>query len=96
MNELKKNNFKITLRIFGLLTTLIGVAILTWIGYNIFIQWQPQAKGNPVLASLVSVLLINVGIIWFRGKTMQEEKIVIPRVIIIVWLILSLVYQFFR
>ncbi len=96
MNKLRTNDFKITLRILGLLATLTGVAILIWIGYNVFIQWQPQAKGNPVFSSLVSVLLINVGIIWLRGKTMQEEKIIIPRVIIIAWLILGLVYQFFR
>ena len=90
------NNTKILLKISGLFAILSGIAILTWIGYNVFIEWQPQAKGNPFLSSLVSVLLINVGTIWLRGKTMQEERIIIPRLVIIVWLVLGLVYQFFR
>ena len=87
---------QILLRTFGLLTALTGLAIFTWIVYNVFIEWQPQAKGNPVFSSLVSVLLINVGIIWLRGKTMQEEKIIIPQPVIIIWLVLGLVYQFFK
>ena len=90
------NDLKIILRIFGLLATLTGLAILTWIGYNVFIEWQPQAQGNPVFSSLVSILLINVGVIWLKGKTMQEGKIIIPRIVIMIWLVLGLVCQFFR
>lgn len=90
------NDTKMSLRLFGLLAALIGLATLIWVGYNIFVEWQPQAKGNPLFSSLASVLLINVGIIWLKGKTMQEERIIIPRLVIIVWLILGLIYQFFR
>ena len=90
------NNLRITLRILGLLATLTGVAILTWIGYNVFIEWQPQAQGNPVFSSLVSILLINVGVIWLKGKTMQEGRIILLRIVIAVWLVLGLVYQFLR
>ena len=89
------NDLKISLRIFGLLATLIGIGVLIWIGYNVFIEWQPEAKGNPILSSLVSALLINIGLIWLRGKTMQEGKIIFPRIVIAVWFVLGLAYQFF-
>ena len=87
-------NNRILLRILGLLTVIVGAAILTWIGYNIFVEWQPQARGNPFFSSLVSVLLINVGIIWVKGKTVQEEILSIPRPVIVIWTILALFYQF--
>jgi hypothetical protein len=44
---------KILLRMSGFVVFLCGAAILLWIGYNVFIEWQPEAKGNPVLSFLL-------------------------------------------
>lgn len=90
------NDLKIILRLLGLLATVTGLAIFAWIGYNIFIEWQPQAQGNPVFSSLVSLLLVNVGIIWLKGKTMQDGKIIIPKIVIIIWFVLGVAYQILR
>jgi hypothetical protein len=56
-------------RVFGVVALLMGSAILLWIGYNLFIETQPEARGrNPILPIGVSVAMITVGIMWIRGK----------------------------
>ena len=87
---------KIILRLIGLLAIIFGVAILFWIGYNIFIAWQPEAKGNPIISSTVAILLINVGVIWLQGKTLEVNRIAIPRIMIVVLLVLSCLYEVVR
>ena len=55
--------------IFGVIALLFGSAILLWVGYNIFIEMQPEARGrNPVPAIGVGSAMIYVGINWIRGK----------------------------
>ena len=56
-------------RIFGVLILLIGSAILLWVGYNFFIEMQPEAQGrNPLPPIGLSGAMIYVGIMWIRGK----------------------------
>jgi hypothetical protein len=56
-------------RVFGVIALLMGSAILLWVGYNLFVEMQPEAKGkDPLLAVGFSVVLITVGIMWVRGK----------------------------
>jgi len=56
-------------RILGTLAFLLGAAILGWVGYNYFIEMQPQAKGrNPIPALVFSTLAILLGLSWMRTK----------------------------
>lgn len=64
--EQELNNVK---KLLGGLTLLMGVVLLLWIGYNLFIGMQPEAQGrNPIPAVFVSAGLIFVGAKWVRGK----------------------------
>ena len=84
---------KIFLRIIGFLAFLLGVTIVLWIGYNVFIEWQPEAKGNPILSFAVSILMMNVGILWMQGKTLQEAGLTIPRKFMGALLITAILYE---
>jgi len=56
-------------KVFGFLSFLLGVLLLLWIGYNLFIQMQPEAEGrNPIIALLVSGGLIYTGVKWIKEK----------------------------
>lgn len=56
-------------RIFGVIALLMGSAILLWVGYNLFIEMQPEARGHSPLPAIgISVAMIIVGIMWIRGK----------------------------
>jgi hypothetical protein len=56
-------------RILGVIALLMGSAILLWVGYNLLIETQPEARGrNPVLPIGVSVAMISVGVMLIRGK----------------------------
>ena len=55
-------------RLLGGIVLLLGIVLVLWIGYNLFVSMQPQARGrNPIPAMLVSAGLISVGIKWVRG-----------------------------
>ena len=59
------------LRLLGLSAILIGGAMILWIGYNFFIERQPETEGkNPILGILVALGLIRVGMVWIRGRTL--------------------------
>jgi hypothetical protein len=56
-------------RILGVPALVIGVALLAWVLYNLFVEMQPQARGkNPVFAIGIAMTLIIVGSHWIRGK----------------------------
>jgi hypothetical protein len=56
-------------RLLGVIALLMGSAILLWVGYNLFIERQPESKDmNPLPAIGFSVVLIVVGVLWVRGK----------------------------
>jgi hypothetical protein len=40
-------------RIIGALLLLFSATLFSWVGYNRFIQMQPEAAGKPMLPALV-------------------------------------------
>jgi hypothetical protein len=53
----------------GIIALIMGAAILLWVGYNLFIERQPQAEGmNPLPGVIVSLAFLFVGIAWVRGR----------------------------
>ncbi len=56
-------------KIFGVITVIIGISILAWIGYNYFIEMQPEAEGrNPIVPLIFSCTAIFVGSKQVLGK----------------------------
>jgi hypothetical protein len=56
-------------RICGGFLLLIGLALLGWIAYNLFVERLPQAKGrSPLLALVLSAGAIYVGGSWLFAK----------------------------
>lgn len=49
--------------IFGSVALLLGITLLAWISYNLFVEMQPEAKGrNPLMPAVFAVTLVVVGI----------------------------------
>ncbi|GEM_PF-2471903 len=59
-------------RIAGVFVLLLAAVLLGWIGYNLFVESMPEARGKSLLPALLFVAaLIYVGIRWIRGKTAE-------------------------
>ncbi len=57
-------------RVAGAFVLALGIIQLAWIGYNLFVNTLPAAKGrNPIVPILVSALFIYVGSKWIRNET---------------------------
>jgi len=57
-------------RIGGAFTLLVGLSLMGWIFYNLFIHRMPETEGRPIVGPIgVTVLLIYVGSRWIMGKT---------------------------
>jgi hypothetical protein len=53
----------------GVLVLLFGTVLLLWVGYNLFIETLPEARGrNPVPAMLLIAGCYYLGINWVRGR----------------------------
>ena len=56
-------------KMLGLMALVIGGMILAWIGYNYFVEMQPEAEGrNPLVPVLFSVCLLGYGFISLFSK----------------------------
>lgn len=56
-------------RILGVIAFLMGLALLCWIGYNLFIERLPEAQGrNPLLPVLFAIGLLYAGQKLIRDK----------------------------
>lgn len=56
-------------RIAGAGMILMGVGLLGWVGYNLFIERLPATQGrSPVPALVFSAGLLYVGVTWVKGK----------------------------
>ena len=61
-------------RVGGGIMLFLGVVLLGWIGYNLFIEMQPQAQGrSPIGPSLFALTLTGVGFQWVRGKSVYPQ-----------------------
>ncbi len=53
---------------WGTLLIVLGVGLLVWIGYNLFVEMQPAAEGrSPVVPTLFALALVAAGV--FRLRT---------------------------
>ncbi len=56
-------------RIAGLLVLPLGLVLICWVGYNLLVEMQPQARGiNPLPALLFSPAFLYVGQKWIRNR----------------------------
>lgn len=62
-------------KICGAIGVLVGVAILGWMAYNVFVEMQPEAKGrNPLPALLFAAANIYGGIKWLTHKKESKKE----------------------
>ena len=56
-------------RVAGLFVLLLGLVLLCWVGYNLFVETLPEARGrNPLPAILFSLAFLYVGQKWIRNR----------------------------
>ena len=49
-------------RLIGVIALLMGLSLFAWLGYNLFIEMQPEAEGrSPIPAALLASAFIFVG-----------------------------------
>jgi len=75
---------KVFLMISGAVCLFMGMTVILWIGYNFFIEMQPEARGSSggiistKLHGIISVIawlwVIYVGSIWMQGKTLKMKR----------------------
>ena len=60
-------------KLLGIIALLIGVGLLAWIAYNLFVEMQPEAKGRRVIGPVIfAIASIGMGIKWLIGKKKAE------------------------
>ena len=67
----------------GAFTLLLGVTLAVWIGYNLFVERQPEARGQSPLPALVLVAgFVYQGQKWLRAPVAApiviERRLAIP------------------
>ena len=56
-------------KIAGVFVLLLGLVLLCWVGYNLFVEMQPEARGvNPLPAIIFSLVFLYVGQKWIRNS----------------------------
>ena len=56
-------------RIGGVVVLLLGMSILLWIAYNLFVERLPETRGRNPLPALIFVgACFHVGLRWMRGQ----------------------------
>jgi hypothetical protein len=59
-------------RVGGVLCLFLAIALSCWIGYNLFVERLPAARGlNPLPALMLTAGLFYVGWKWIRGKVAE-------------------------
>ena len=49
-------------RVFGVIALVMGLGLFAWLGYNLFIEMQPEAEGrSPIPAALLASAFIFGG-----------------------------------
>ncbi len=60
-------------RILGIVCLVIGISLLGWVAYNLFVELQPEAEGrSPYSAIMFSAVMIYIGLQWIRNHTISE------------------------
>jgi len=64
-------------KIFGWILIFFGLGMLTWVGYNLFIEMLPAAEGkSPIYPIVIGILFIYAGIkrVWVKNKLHTGEE----------------------
>lgn len=57
-------------RVLGGIILAFGIVLAIWVGYNVLIEMQPEARGkNPLSAILMAGAFIFVGFRWLQNKS---------------------------
>jgi hypothetical protein len=60
---------------WGGLLVLIGVGLLSWVGYNLLVEMQPAAEGrSPIKPALFAVVMIGVGVARIRSQLREPKE----------------------
>ena len=60
---------------WGALLVLLGGGLLAWIGYNTFVEMQPQAEGrSPIIPSLFGGAMLISGILRIRSAFRSQSQ----------------------
>ena len=61
--------------VWAIVSLVLGLSFLAWIGYNVFIEELPSAKGhNPVVPTVIGLAMVAVGIKRIRRLMPVREK----------------------
>ena len=61
-------------KINGYLGIFIGISLLSWLGYNYFIEMLPAAEGkNPIPALIISILSLYFGIKYLKKESNKNS-----------------------
>jgi hypothetical protein len=56
-------------RILGVFIFILGLCLAAWIGYNLFIQRQPEDQVRSSIATIImSLAFLFIGYKWMTGK----------------------------
>ncbi len=62
-------------RLIGVIALLMGLSLFAWLGYNLFIEMQPEAEGrSPIPASLLASAFVFVGARWTLRKRAPKSE----------------------
>ncbi len=57
-------------RIMGAMIFLMGVGLIAWVGYNLFVEQLPETEGRrPFGPIAMSFAFLYVGFKWMRGES---------------------------
>jgi len=63
----------LSLFLFGMLSMFVGLAILVWFGYNVFVAWQKEFQiGSPSFA--VAMITVGFGIAARGFRKLRERS----------------------
>lgn len=73
--------FRVPLALFGLVCLVVGVAIIGWVLYNVFIERQKEYSGPSFVIGLgsfgVGVPLVLYGWVTLRSAVRRKKKVVL-------------------
>jgi hypothetical protein len=50
-------------KLWAVFLILFGLTLLGWIGYNLFVEMQPEARGkNPIIPTILGIGALALGI----------------------------------
>jgi hypothetical protein len=60
--------------IFGLISVLLGLAIILWVAYNFLVERQPEFTGGVIPSTGIGPALVAAGWWWLRSACRKEQS----------------------